>query len=164
MNKPTTCVLGLYTPLVDDPRIAADALAFWTIAKTEGTVASLETNAGIMADALGTPVAQPGLEAMARLPIEALHAHSVRLARMWAVRPQVREYSFDLWVHDFEAVIDAAGFPRVSLLGTCQSGPIAIEYAARHPERVAKLVLSRDGADGREAKILLDMLRLGVGR
>jgi hypothetical protein len=49
-----------------------------------------------------------------------------------------------------------------------------IKRAARHPERVAKLVLwnlcagvdatSRDGAGGREAKILLDMLRLGVGR
>jgi pimeloyl-ACP methyl ester carboxylesterase len=124
-----------------------------------------------MAGALGTPVAQPGLEAMAGLPIEAPHAHSVRLAGMWTVRPQVRDFSFDLWVH-FEAVIDAAGFPQVSLLGTCQGGPIAIEYAARDPERLAKLALYENYARGlarrretaqaaEKAKILLDMLRLG---
>jgi len=86
----------------------------------------------------------------------------------------VTDFSFELWVRDFEAVIDAAGFPQVSLLGTCQGGPIAIEYAARHPERVAKLLLygtyARGLAKRREmteqadkAKVLLDMLRLGWG-
>ena len=86
----------------------------------------------------------------------------------------VREVSFDLWMRDFEAVADAAGFERFSLLGTCQGGPIAVEYAARHPGRVSHLVLygsysrgrlKRPGVASQEqrAKVLLDMLGLGWG-
>ena len=51
------------------------------------------------------------------------------------------EISFDALVRDLEAVADAAGFERFALLGHSQGGPIAIEYAARHPERVSHLVL-----------------------
>jgi hypothetical protein len=36
------------------------------------------------------------------------------------------DFSFDNWVSDFERVIDAAGFGRFDLLGTCWGGPIAI--------------------------------------
>jgi pimeloyl-ACP methyl ester carboxylesterase len=55
-----------------------------------------------------------------------------------------REYpslSLDAWVDDLAAVVDAAGVERCTLLGMCQGGPIAIAYAARHPERVDRLVL-----------------------
>ena len=37
---------------------------------------------------------------------------------------------------DLEAVVDAAGLDRFSLLGISQGGPVAIAYAVRHPERV----------------------------
>ena len=47
----------------------------------------------------------------------------------------------DIWVHDLEAVVDAAGLERFPLLGGCQGGPIAVAYAARHPERVSRLIL-----------------------
>lgn len=40
---------------------------------------------------------------------------------------------------DLEAVIDDAGFGRFDLLAMAQGGPIAIAYAARHPERVTRL-------------------------
>src|SRR5262249_39052950 len=49
--------------------------------------------------------------------------------------------SFETWVADLECVIEAAGFQRFALVGTCWGGPIAIEYAVRHPERVSHLVL-----------------------
>ena len=52
--------------------------------------------------------------------------------------------SFETWIKDFEKVIDAAGFGRFSLVSTCWGGPVAIEYAARHPERVDRLVLYGD--------------------
>jgi pimeloyl-ACP methyl ester carboxylesterase len=45
------------------------------------------------------------------------------------------DLSFDNWVRDFARVIDAATFNRFAILATCWGGPIAIEYAARHPER-----------------------------
>lgn len=34
----------------------------------------------------------------------------------------VRDFSFELWIRDFEAVIGAAGFPKVFVLGTCKAG------------------------------------------
>jgi pimeloyl-ACP methyl ester carboxylesterase len=50
------------------------------------------------------------------------------------------DLSFEAWVRDFECVIEAASFARFDLLAKCWGGPIAIEYAARHPERVHRLV------------------------
>ena len=37
------------------------------------------------------------------------------------------DLSFESWIHDFEAVIDAASLQKVAILATCQGGPIAIE-------------------------------------
>ena len=51
------------------------------------------------------------------------------------------DISFERWVADLEAVVDAAGLDRFALLGPSQGSAIAIAYAARHPERVSHLVL-----------------------
>lgn len=59
------------------------------------------------------------------------------------------EISFEAWVRDLEAVVDASGLERFTLLGLSQGGPIAIAYAARHPERVSRLVLYGAFARGR---------------
>lgn len=53
----------------------------------------------------------------------------------------VQDMSFEAWVRDLETVVDAAGLERFALLGQSQGGAVAIEYAARHPERVSHLVL-----------------------
>jgi len=53
----------------------------------------------------------------------------------------VADVSFEAWVRDLEAVVDAAGLERFALFGASQGGAIAIEYAVRHPERVSHLVL-----------------------
>lgn len=53
----------------------------------------------------------------------------------------LRSLSFDGWVADLEAVVDAMGLERFPLLGMSQGAAVAIEYAARHPERVSQLVL-----------------------
>ena len=47
--------------------------------------------------------------------------------------------SVDAWVRDLETVVDALGLERFPLLGMSQGGPIAIRYAARHPERFAEV-------------------------
>ena len=83
--------------------------------------------------------------------------------------------SFENWVRDLEAVVEAAGFERFDLLGTCWGGPIAIEYAARHPKRVDRLILYGTYARGRfrwvewpaevaKARVMLDLTRLGWGQ
>lgn len=61
----------------------------------------------------------------------------------------VPELSFDSWVDDLEAVVDAAGIDRFALFGMSQGGAVAIAYAARHPERVTQLVLCGAYARGR---------------
>ena len=53
----------------------------------------------------------------------------------------VDDLSFDAWVGDLEAVVDSAGIKRFALLGISRGGPVAIAYAARHPERVSHLIL-----------------------
>jgi pimeloyl-ACP methyl ester carboxylesterase/DNA-binding CsgD family transcriptional regulator len=54
---------------------------------------------------------------------------------------EAKDFSFDAFVRDLEAVVDAAGLDRFVLLGHSQGGAFAIEYAVRHPERVSHLVL-----------------------
>jgi len=59
------------------------------------------------------------------------------------------EPSVDVWVGDLETVIDAVGLERFALLGVSQGAAIAVAYAARHPDRVADLVLYGGYARGR---------------
>src|SRR5579863_1115926 len=47
---------------------------------------------------------------------------------------------------DIESVLDAVGSQRTSILATTDGGPIAILYAAAHPERVDSLVLCNTSA------------------
>lgn len=58
------------------------------------------------------------------------------------------DISFDALVRDVEAVADAAGLSRFAMLGQSQGGPVVLEYAVRHPERVSHLVLLNAYARG----------------
>jgi pimeloyl-ACP methyl ester carboxylesterase len=60
----------------------------------------------------------------------------------------VEEMSQEAWVHDLETVVDAAGAERFALFGISQGGPVAIDYAVRHPERVSHLILCNSYARG----------------
>jgi pimeloyl-ACP methyl ester carboxylesterase/DNA-binding CsgD family transcriptional regulator len=87
----------------------------------------------------------------------------------------VSDLSFENWIRDFESVVDAASLKRFALLATCQGGPIAIEYTARHPERVSHLILYGTYALGRlrwshrpkeveKGRLFLDLTQLGWGQ
>ncbi|MEO1064631.1 MAG: alpha/beta fold hydrolase [Actinomycetota bacterium] len=75
----------------------------------------------------------------------------------------------DLWVDDLERVIDTFGHDRVALLGLSQGGPVAMGYAARHPDRVTHLVLfgtyargmrRRDPVQAAQAALQVDLARV----
>jgi pimeloyl-ACP methyl ester carboxylesterase/DNA-binding CsgD family transcriptional regulator len=87
----------------------------------------------------------------------------------------VEDVSFDTRVTDLETVIDAAGLERLSLIGISQGGPVAVAYAARHPDRVSHLVLFATFARGRlmrdpsetdreQAQLMESLIRMGWGR
>jgi pimeloyl-ACP methyl ester carboxylesterase len=87
----------------------------------------------------------------------------------------IGRFSFEDWVDDLEAVVDAAGLDRFPLLGISQGGPVAIAYAVRHPERVTHLVLLGSFAQGLRkrartpdelalAEAHVEIVRLGWGR
>ncbi len=58
------------------------------------------------------------------------------------------DLSFEAFVDDLESVIDATGIEKFTLFGISQGGPVALAYASRFPERVAKLVLLGSFAAG----------------
>jgi pimeloyl-ACP methyl ester carboxylesterase/DNA-binding winged helix-turn-helix (wHTH) protein len=87
----------------------------------------------------------------------------------------VRDVTFDAWVRDLEAVVEAEGLDRFPMLGISQGCAVAIDYAVRHPERVSRLVLYGGYLVGRnyrnitppqeiEGALLRDMIRVGWGR
>ena len=88
---------------------------------------------------------------------------------------EAEEISFDAFVRDLEAVVDAAGLERFDLLGISQGCAVSIAYAARHPERVNRLVLYGGYAVGwarrsrarrieEQAAAMLTLMRLGWGQ
>ena len=113
-----------------------------------------------------------------RLPLLSFLADRFRLVRYdgrgnglsdW----EVEDISFEGFLKDLDAVVAALGLSRYALMGVSQGAAIAIAHAARHPERVTKLVLHGAYAQGRNrragpgeletAQALLSIMRQGWG-
>ena len=88
---------------------------------------------------------------------------------------EVEEVSFEAFVRDLEAVVDAAGLDRFALLGISQGCAVSIAYATRHPERVTRLILyggyargwkkrARTEAEKEQSAAMLTLMRLGWGQ
>ena len=86
----------------------------------------------------------------------------------------VSDFSFDAWVRDLESVVNAAGLEQFPLLGISQGGAVAIEYAARHSERVTQLIVYGGYARGwgkrgstktiEERRAMMTLIKHGWGR
>lgn len=59
----------------------------------------------------------------------------------------VEEYGTDTYVADLEAVREALGLHRFTLIGTSMGGIISLHYAAQFPERVDRVVLNDIGPE-----------------
>lgn len=89
----------------------------------------------------------------------------------WDIPPA----TFEDFVSDLETVVDQAGLDRFPLLGISQGAAVAVMYAARHPNRVTRLVLYGGYAQGtavrarteeqrRKHEVEMELMRLGWGR
>jgi pimeloyl-ACP methyl ester carboxylesterase/DNA-binding CsgD family transcriptional regulator len=118
-----------------------------------------------------SPVWRPWLEELSRF--HTLYRYDERGCGLsdW----DVTDVSLEAWVRDLETVVDAADLERFPLFGMSQGGPIAIAYAARHPERVTRLVLygtfvrgwsQRDLtlAELEEVEAYLKLMKVGWGK
>jgi pimeloyl-ACP methyl ester carboxylesterase/DNA-binding CsgD family transcriptional regulator len=87
----------------------------------------------------------------------------------------VADLSAARWAEDLEAVIETATpGQKVILLGISQGSAACVEYAARHPERVAKMILYGGYAYGwrrrgdpavvSEYEAIVDIMRVGWGK
>ena len=87
----------------------------------------------------------------------------------------VDNISFDAFVSDLETVVEAAALERFVLFGISFGCPVAIAYAARHPERVSRLILyggyalgrhkrARSAAEIEEEAAMVTLTRLGWGK
>ena len=88
---------------------------------------------------------------------------------------EVPDVTFEKFVDDLEAVVDAAGIDRFALLGISQGCAVSVAYAVRHPERVSHLVLlggfavgwkkrARTEAEKEAGEAMLTLVRLGWGQ
>jgi pimeloyl-ACP methyl ester carboxylesterase len=83
--------------------------------------------------------------------------------------------TFESWVSDLEAVVDAVGLRQFPLFATSCAGAVAVAYTVRHPERVNRLILHGSYARGwlnrdlteeqiEEEKLIISLMRVGWGR
>lgn len=82
--------------------------------------------------------------------------------------------TLDAFAGDLLAVADAAGLERFPIFAASQAVPVAIRFAARHPERVSRMVLYggyavgrvfRDASPGEvDEETVLGLIRAGWGR
>jgi pimeloyl-ACP methyl ester carboxylesterase/DNA-binding CsgD family transcriptional regulator len=86
---------------------------------------------------------------------------------------ELADLSFERWVEDLECLVESLGLEQFTLLGLSQGGAVAIEYAARHPEKVDRMILCGayargwarrgDATELRRARALLDLVEAGWG-
>lgn len=85
----------------------------------------------------------------------------------------VADISFDAFVRDLETVVETVGAKQFAIFGISQGASVAIAFAARHPERVTRLVLHgayalgrnkrETAADSDQAAAYLTLIRQGWG-
>lgn len=83
-------------------------------------------------------------------------------------------FSLAAFTQDFEAVVEASGLDQFAIYSSSQGVPVAINYAANHPERVSHLILHggyeqgrliRQGKEEREqGEAILTLIRHGWGK
>jgi pimeloyl-ACP methyl ester carboxylesterase/DNA-binding CsgD family transcriptional regulator len=82
----------------------------------------------------------------------------------------VTDFSLEARCADLESIVEATGYERFALLGMSAGSAVAMAYAARHPERVTRLILygtvsgrpvTLDGDEQAVEETFRSMIRVG---
>jgi class 3 adenylate cyclase/pimeloyl-ACP methyl ester carboxylesterase len=80
----------------------------------------------------------------------------------------VEDFSLDARLRDLETVVQALGLERFDLYAFSAGGPTGVAYAARHPDRVSRLVLAATytgvQGDPERQRMLRDLIDFAGGR
>jgi pimeloyl-ACP methyl ester carboxylesterase len=86
----------------------------------------------------------------------------------------VDDFSLDRQVSDLETVVESLGLHQFPLLGLSQGCAVSVEFAARHPEKVTRLVLVGGYARGwnrvgnpelvRQTEAMITLVGIGWGK
>jgi len=86
---------------------------------------------------------------------------------------EVADFSYERMVRDFEELIEELGLERFAIFGGCQGATIAAPYAARHPEKVTKMIFNGAFVNGwppptegmmEQFEAMLTLVRHGWGK
>ncbi len=77
------------------------------------------------------------------------HLHRTRRAEVVELRGGDRSWTVERFAEELERAVELLGFERFVLVGHSFGGAVGAAYAARHPERVAGLLLIDPASDGR---------------
>jgi len=66
---------------------------------------------------------------------------------------EVTDFSLEARVSDLTAVVEGLHAPTVDIMAMSNSGPVALTYAAKNPERVRRLILTNSAARGRDLRL-----------
>lgn len=118
---------------------------------------------GIMGSHLAAPgtAGKPWLQVLApRLTVAAYDPRGCGLSER-----RLDQVTLEGCIEELECVVDALGPGPVALIGTSFGAPIAVHFAALHPQRVARLVLYGGGLRGhkhREVEAAMERLAHAV--
>jgi len=73
-------------------------------------------------------------------------------------RESIKDFNLDLWVDHIVGFLDALGIARAAFVGNSYGGALSLAIAARHPDRVERLVLM--GSAGLEFEITEGLMKV----
>ena len=113
------------------------SIAFWTLGEGKKPLVCMAGGPWCHVESWYLPESRRWYERLAQERM--LVWHDLR-GTGWSER-EVSDYSLEALVADVEVVVDRLGLHEFGVLASVDAGPVAVAYAARHPERVSRLVL-----------------------
>ncbi|MEX1310981.1 MAG: alpha/beta hydrolase [Candidatus Sulfomarinibacteraceae bacterium] len=156
-NRTSTLVLALLASLVAFPAIAGDGITKHYVDVSGGQIHYVTAGEGDVVLLLHqAPLSHA--EFLPTIPLLAEHFRVVAWDAPGHGSSFIpgHEYEFPEYLAALEELVDALGIERISIVGNHSGASFAREYAARHPDRVGKIILSGSARTPPDPETTLD--------